>query len=97
MTKSTKDKITGAVATLLIAIIPVLYGFKLANSYNEKQSLIEKVQELDKTKASTNYVDQKCLEVSKKADTDKQEIITRLNILDEKSTKILELMVTQKK
>ena len=52
MTKSWKDRATGGIVALLLAIIPVLVAFRVSTKYDEKQSVIQKIQELDKTKLS---------------------------------------------
>lgn len=100
MTKEGKDWIKQISITLLgvlCTLLIVAFTFKRDTKYTETKELKEKVIQLDKEKASTDYVDQRCLEVKSEIKSEQFEIKSNLRDLNRKTDKILELMITEKK
>ena len=83
-----KAAITAFISTVLASIVL----FAIQGFTDDKKDIKKELQK----KATYEYVDQKCLDVRTKADKDKEEILDRLNTLDQKSNRILELMIEKK-
>jgi len=58
-----------ALITILTSLVIFAFTFKKETRYSEDKELRDKVIQLDKEKASTSYVDQKCLETKNEIET----------------------------
>jgi hypothetical protein len=79
MTKEWKDRALGGAIALLIAIIPVLVGFKMTTRYDEKQTVIEKIQDLDSRKMDAADFRSEKTEIIQYIDKNDQKLRDELN------------------
>lgn len=93
MTKTQKEKWLERLFGIVSAIIVSIAIYSFTSSKDESKALINKVNELDKTKASTEYVDKKCLEVQTKSEKDRSEIMERLDRMEIKQDKTLDYII----
>jgi hypothetical protein len=93
MTEEQKDDFKRTTYSAFIAtVLASLVLFLVTGMTDDKKEIKKELN----TKAPYSYVDQKCLEVKEDAEADKKEIIERLNSLDQKTNKILELMIEKR-
>jgi gas vesicle protein len=96
MTKTTRDKIVTAVLGGLVSAIVALVIFAFTARYDREQSLKEKVQQIDKTKAEITYVDKKCDEI-KQASTDQyNQLRDDIKQIDQNQNRLMELLIENK-
>lgn len=101
MTKTQKEKwlerLFGIVSAIIVSLAIYSFTFTHDASYQEQKKIKEDIVKLDKEKASSEYVDQKCIEVKKDIEKQLTSTDARLSRIEETTQNIYNYLLNQKK